>query len=231
MSKNLILVPGLLCSHDLWLDQIGEFEEDYDLSLFDHTQHDNMPDMVQSFLKDAPDSFNLAGLSMGGYISFEIIRQAGDRVEKLVLLDTNARAYRDPQIKMCEEQIKKAETEDIRVIQEDLLEFLIHPDHAGDQELCGRILDMATEIGTESFIMQQKALMNRPDSRDFLPKITCPTLIICGEQDSVTPPKVHEEMVGLLPDAQLHIIPHCGHLSTMEKPEIVNGLMRDFLNS
>ncbi len=116
MSKNLVLIPGLLCSHDLWRDQIAEFEQEYDLWLFDHMSHDNLPDMVADFLKDAPEKFNLAGLSMGGYIAFEMMRQAGDRVERLILLDSNARADRQPQIEMREQLIRRAGREDIRLI-------------------------------------------------------------------------------------------------------------------
>ena len=231
MSKNLILVPGLLCNHDMWLDQIGEFEEDFDLTLFDHTRHDSLPDMVSAFLAEAPDSFNLAGLSMGGYIAFEIMRQAASRVEKLILLDTNARADRQPQIDMREDLIRRAGEEDIRVIAQELIEYLIHPDHMSDKELCDRILDMASDVGAEAFQQQQRALIGRPDSRDFLPSIICPTLIICGEQDAMTPPKVHQEMAELIPGATFHQIADCGHLSTMEKPEQVNQLMKDFLKS
>ncbi len=231
MSKNLILVPGLLCSHDLWLDQIDEFEEDYDISLFDHTQHDNLPDMVKSFLEDAPDRFNLAGLSMGGYIAFEVMRQAGGRVEKLILLDSNARADREPQIEMRQTLINRVGMEDIRIIAQELTEFLILPDRRSDEELCDRILDMASEVGAEAFQRQQQALIVRPDSREFLPNIICPTLIICGEQDVLTPPKVHQEMADLIPGAVFHQIADCGHLSTMERPNKVNQLMRAFLES
>lgn len=229
MSRNLILIPGLLCNHDLFLDQIGEFEEDFDLSLFDHSTHDNLPDMVRVFLKDAPDSFNLCGLSMGGYMAFEVMRQAGSRVAKLILLDTNARSDRAPQVAAREELIQRAEVGDIRQIAGELTEYLIHPDRLSDQELCDRIRDMAADIGAAGFIRQQKALIKRPDSRGALPDITCPTLIICGEQDLLTPPKVHHEMADLIPNSELHIIPGCGHLSTMECPDKVNKLMREFL--
>jgi len=229
MSKNLILVPGLLCNHDLWLDQIGAFEEDFDLSLFDHTQRDNLPDMVRDFLAEAPDKFNLAGLSMGGYIAFEVMRQAPERVEKLILLDTNARADRAPQIDMREALIMRAGKEDIRSIAQELTEYLIHPDRLNDADLCERILDMASDVGAEAFQRQQRALIKRPDSRDLLPGIICPVLIICGAQDCLTPPKVHQEMADLIPGAHYHQILHCGHLSTMEQPEEVNALMREFL--
>jgi len=229
MNGNLVLVPGLLCSHDLWLDQIGEFEEDYDLMIFDHTQYDNLLDMVRHFLADAPEKFNLAGLSMGGYIAFEIMRQAPQRVAKLILLDTNARADRQPQIDMRDALIKRAAAEDIRSIAQELIPYLIHPDRLNDTELCERILDMASEVGAEGFQRQQRALIARPDSREALPGIACPTLIICGEDDRLTPPKVHQEMADLIPGAQYHLIPNCGHLSTMECPEEVNGLMRAFL--
>lgn len=229
MTKNLILIPGLLCSHDLWLDQIGEFEEDFEITLFDHTGHDNLSDMVSDFLKDAPDYFHLAGLSMGGYLAFEVMRQARARVEKLILLDSNARADRAPQIEMRRDLIRRAGDEDIRTIARELIPYLIHPDRMTDAALGERILDMASEVGGEAFQRQQRALITRPDSRAFLPDIACPTLIICGAEDALTPPKVHQEMADLIPGATFHQIADCGHLSTMERPEAVNELMRAFL--
>lgn len=229
MSKNLILIPGLLCNHDLWRAQISAFEEDFELMVVDHTTHDNLPDMAADFLRDAPETFHLAGLSMGGYLAFEIIRQASARVESLMLLDTNARADRPAQVEGREELIRRVEVEDIQDIARELTPHLIHPDRLNDAELCARILDMAADVGAAGFQRQQRALINRPDSRADLPGITCPTLIICGMQDALTPPKVHQEMADLIPGAQLHQIDHCGHLSSMEQPGKVTTLMRKFL--
>lgn len=229
MTSNLILVPGLLCSHDLWVDQIGEFEDDFDMVIFDHTSHDNLPDMVRDFLADAPERFHLAGLSMGGYVAFELLRQAADRVESLILLDTNARADRPEQVAGRQQLIERADKEDIREIAKDLLPVLVHPDRLRDEEICDRIVDMAVEVGAEAFQRQQKALIRRPDSRDFLTTIKCPTLIICGAQDALTPLKVHQEMADLIPGAELHVVDDCGHLSSMERPEEINRLMRNFL--
>jgi len=231
MRENLVLVPGLLCHHDLWRDQICAFEEDFNLIIFDHTRQDNLPDMVCDFLTDAPETFNLAGLSMGGYIAFEIMRQAAIRVKKLILLGTNARADRLSQVQMREALITRAGEEDIRSIAEELTEYLIHPSRLKDADLCERILDMASDVGAEGFKRQQHALIQRPDSRELLSGFTCPALIICGEEDILTPPKVHEEMVNLIAGSHYHPIANCGHLSSMECPEEVNELMRKFLES
>ncbi len=231
MTDNLVFIPGLLCNHDLWFGQIDAFEQDYDLALFDHMSHDNLPDMVSSFLEEAPEKFTLAGLSMGGYIAFEVMRQAAERVEKLILLDTNARADRQPQIDMRQDLIRRAENEDIRLIAKELTEYLIHPDRMNDRNLCDRIVAMAEDVGAGAFQRQQQALITRPDSRDFLAEITCPAIIISGEQDVLTPPKVHQEMAALIPGAVYHRIADCGHLSTMERPEEVNQLMKSFLES
>jgi len=230
MTKNLVLISGLLCTSDLWLDQIGEFEEDYDLMLFDHASHDTIPAMVGAFLQDAPEKFNLAGLSLGGYIALEVMRQAGERVEKLILLDTNARADREPQIEVRRAAITQAETDGVQAFCKEITQHLIHPDRMADKDLGERILDMAEDIGLEGFKNQQLAMISRPDFRDFLPEITCPTLIICGQQDVMTPPKVHQEMADLIPGSQFNLIDNCGHLSTMEQPLMVSRLMRMFLD-
>lgn len=229
MSENLLLVSGLLCSDDLWLDQIGAFEQDFNIMLVDHQSHDCIKDMVTAMLLDAPETFSLAGLSLGGYVAFEVMRQAPERVEKLILLDTNARADNEAQKIQRQQMIEQDANQTMVSLIQTRMHFLVHPDHLSDQNLCQRIEHMAEETGMAAYIRQQKAMLTRPDSRDGLKNINGPTLIICGDKDALTPPKVHQEMADLIAGAEFHIIKNCGHLSSMEKPDEVNRLMTDFL--
>jgi pimeloyl-ACP methyl ester carboxylesterase len=111
-----------------------------------------------------------------------------------------------------------------------LLPLLVHPDRLkGDKKLTTAIVNMAERVGQDAFQRQQKAIMARLDSRDGLRRIKCPTLALCGRQDSLTPVEVHEEMAGTIDHARLAIIEDCGHMSTMEQPQAVTALLRNWL--
>jgi pimeloyl-ACP methyl ester carboxylesterase len=225
----LVLVPGLLCSADLFAPQRDGLAALAQIMVADHTRANNLPAIARSILAAAPPRFALAGLSMGGYIAFEMLRQAPDRITKLALLDTNARADRPDQLKQRHVLIGAAQTIGVRAVQGMLLRFLIHNARLGDRDLTGRILLMADSIGVAAFIRQQQAILGRPDNRTFLAEITCPTTIIVGEQDALTPVKVAEEIHAGITGSTLSIVPNCGHLATLEAPEAVNALLIKWL--
>jgi pimeloyl-ACP methyl ester carboxylesterase len=166
---------------------------------------------------------------MGGYIAFEIIRQAPKRVAKLALLDTNARADRPEQSADRRKLIAMARSEGVRKVQELLLPRLIHPRRLDDGPLVETILRMADDTGLAAFEREQQAIIGRPDNRPLLALIECPTLIIVGADDQMTPVKVAEEMQSGIADSRIEVIPDCGHLSTLERPAIINRLLKEWL--
>ena len=230
-AEPLVLVPGLLCTGDLFADQVVAFSRQRQVLIADHTTADNLPDIARHILDHAPPTFALAGLSMGGYIAFEMLRQAPDRITRLALLDTNARADRPDQMKTRHVLMGAARSIGVRAVQGMLLKFLIHKDRLADRPLTERVLRMADGIGVNAFVRQQLAILGRPDNRPFLKDIKCPTVLIVGAEDALTPVKVHEEMASLMPGARLVVIPHCGHLATMEQPAEVNAVLKDWLGA
>ncbi|MEQ1614524.1 MAG: alpha/beta hydrolase [Hyphomicrobiaceae bacterium] len=230
-AEPLVLVPGLLCSADLFAAQIEALGRDRAVTVADHTTFDNLPDIAHSILRAAPPKFALAGLSMGGYIAFEMLRQAPERITRVALLDTNARADRPDQLKTRHVLMGAARVIGVRAVQGMLLKFLVHKDRLGDRELTARVLLMADGIGVSAFIRQQQAILGRPDNREFLKSIKCPTVLVVGAEDALTPVKVHEEMLGLIAGAKLELIANCGHLSTMERPDEVNRILEKWLSS
>ena len=229
MNNNLVLVPGLLCTRDLYAPQIAALGGGYNIMVGDHTSQDTMAAIADGILEQAPDEFALMGLSMGGYVAFEILRRAPERVTRLCLIDTSARADREEQADQRRALIAMAEKEGLNPIIDILLPLLIHPDRLGDENLTGTIREMMVETGAESFIRQQKAIISRSDAREELPDVNCPTMIIVGQDDGLTPPKVAREMAELIPGARLEIIPDCGHLSTLERPDAVGRIIQDWL--
>jgi len=228
-KTSLVLLPGLLCDRELWRRQIESLGDVASPWVADLTLDDSMAAMARRVLAAAPPDFALAGLSMGGYCALEIMRQAPARVTRLALLDTGARADSPEQTARRRGLIELAEKGDFKGVTPRLLPLFLHPDRLKDAELTGRVTAMAHRVGKEAFLRQQKAIMGRIDSRPYLARIACPTLLLCGRQDQLTPPALHEEMVALIPGALLEVIEDCGHLSTMERPDAVDAALRIWL--
>lgn len=230
MTKSpLILVPGLLCSPDLFSHQIKGLSHISEITVADHTRSSTLPDIARSILATAPPRFALAGLSMGGYVAFEMLRQAPERVTRLALLDTNARGDRPDQTKTRQILLGLGQTLGVRAVQAMLLRYLVHPRRLNDLALMETVLGMAEWTGRPAYERETAAIMGRPDNRAFLKEIKCPTLLIVGAEDAMTPPKVHQEMQAGIAGSRLEVIPDCGHLATLEQPEAVNRLLADWL--
>jgi pimeloyl-ACP methyl ester carboxylesterase len=225
----LILLPGLLCDRQLWLPQIAALADVADAVVPDLTQDDSFGGMARRVLAGAPPRFALAGLSMGGYVAQEIMRQAPDRVMRLALLDTSARADLPEQAQRRRDLIELSKRGQFHGVTPTLLPNLIHPDRLADTALVKTITDMADTVGAEGFRRQETAILGRGDGRPDLPRIAVPTLVVVGREDRLTPVKVAEEMAALMPRSRLEIIEHCGHLTTLERPDAVNAAMREWL--
>lgn len=231
MSESLpvVLIPGLLDSARLYAAQIPELWRCGPVMVADHTRDDSMGAIARRILANAPPRFALAGLSMGGYISFEILRQAPARVAKLALLDTSARADTPEATAMRRAQMALASAGRLDEVVEQQLPRLLHPLRRNDPQLREINRLMAEEVGPEAFIRQQTAIMGRPDSRPTLATVSCPTLVLVGEQDELTPPERAAEMAHGIRAAQLVTVPECAHLSTLERPREVTRALLDWL--
>lgn len=226
----LILLPGTLCDQTLWHHQLDHLADIAEMSVGDLTQHDSVAKMARSVLRSAPERFALAGLSLGGIVAFEIMRQAPERVTKLALLDTNPRPIRPTQIPIWQSYVRLATNGQFGdITARHLLPGLIHPDRQQDKSLTTAIEQMADNIGPEAFVRQARAVTTRPDSRPGLPHIACPTLVVVGRQDALCSLDLHEEIAGAIPKATLVIVEQCGHLSSLERPQAVTALLRYWL--
>jgi pimeloyl-ACP methyl ester carboxylesterase len=230
-SLPLVLVPGLLCSARLYASQVEALWSFGQVAVADHRRDADMAEIAARILRDAPPRFALAGLSMGGYIAFAMMRLAPERITKLALLDTSARPD-TPESKVGREKfIALAEAGKLNDIVETLTPRFLHKNHANNELLKKIVRDMAVETGAEAFVRQTKAIMMRPDSRPLLPEIRCSTLVLVGEGDQLTPPELAKEIAGGISGAKLVVVPGCGHLSTLEKPDAVNAAMADWLSA
>ena len=225
----LVLLPGLLCDEKLWAPQIQALSDMADCQVADLTRHESVTEMAAAALAEAPARFALAGLSMGGYVAQEIMRQAPERVLKLALLDTSPRADSEEQMVRRRGLIELAQKGRFKGVTPRLLPLLIHPDRQEDEKLTSIIFEMAEHVGMGGFIRQQKAIMGRPDGRADLAKIKVPALVLCGRQDALTPLEIHKEIAAGIAGSRLVIVEESGHLPTLERPAEVNMAMREWL--
>jgi pimeloyl-ACP methyl ester carboxylesterase len=225
----VVLVPGLNCSARLYAEQIPSLWQFGPVTVADHRRDDSMAAIARRILADAPPRFALAGLSMGGYIAFEILRQAAARVAKLALLDTGAGVEVPERTAQRKPLIGLAQSGRFAEITDDQFPLLVHRKRHGDTVLKAQVRAMNAETGPEAYCRQQHAIIGRPDSRPGLAAISCPTLVLVGDEDELTPPALAREMAAGIRGARLVVVPECGHLSTMEWPQAVTQALLDWM--
>lgn len=225
----LILLPGLLCDAGLWAHQTRHLSDIAAPWVADLSQDESVEAMAARVLAEAPPSFALGALSMGGYVAFAILRAAPHRVSRLALLDSSAWPDTHEQATRRKILMQLAQRGQFKGVTPRLLPLLVHPDRIAEQPLADEVMAMAERVGLDAFLRQQRAIMTRPDSRPELGRISVPTMVICGRQDALTPLERSQEIAAGIKGARLAVIEECGHLSTMERPQAVTALLRLWL--
>lgn len=227
--EPVVLIPGLLCTEILFAPQIVALA-DRPILVGDHRSHDTMAAIAAHILAQAPERFALAGLSMGGYIALEIMKTAPERVTRLALLDTTAQPDTPAQTESRLKLIGLAENGGFDQVGETLYPLFVHENRAGDKVLKDTVLEMARDTGSEAFVRQQRAIMGRDDARPRLAAIACPTVVIVGDGDRLTPVEKAREIHEGIAGSSLEIVPGCGHLSTLESPEVVTRVLKSWIS-
>ncbi|HJQ59980.1 MAG TPA: alpha/beta fold hydrolase [Vineibacter sp.] len=228
-TPSLVLCPGLLCDGRVFAPQIEALGTRADCHVADVAGHDSVSRIAAEVLAAAPPRFALLGFSMGGYVAFEILRQASARVTRLALLDTSARPDTPEQTAQRQALLRLAQIGQFKGVTPRLLPRLVHPSRIKDATVTAPIMAMADSIGHDGFLRQQTAIMARPDSRPLLGSIVVPTLVLCGRDDQLTPPALSEEIAAAVPAARLVLIDTCGHVAPLERPDAVNAAIEVWL--
>ena len=212
------MIPGLVANHRMWLETADYLSDIANCHIAGLAPLDSLSEMAHLILREAPDRFALAGWSMGGYLAFEILRQAEHRVTHLALMSTNALPEaRD--VALRRRMMKRdAETKGYLTMIENITPRFLHPESVRDGRAARVMRQQAREVGFHAFLQHQQAMINRADNRDIARNISCPTVVMVGDQDIVTPVSGHEELTELIPDAGLSVVPGCGHMITLENP-------------
>ena len=221
------------CAHltdeRLYAAQVAALDANYECKVFAFRDQDSLAGMADELLAKTPARFTLIGLSLGGYLAFEIVRRELPRLERLILIDTTAAADHSARRAGRLADIAKVREGGIDGLIPELPARWLHPEHVQRADLTGLMADMARSIGARGQINQQSAMLARPDSHADLERLRVPTLLVCGREDPVTPVSDHEAMAARVPGVRLEIIDKCGHLSTIEQPEIVNRVLKNWL--
>jgi pimeloyl-ACP methyl ester carboxylesterase len=229
MAEPIVLIPGLLLTARFYTEQLPALWRFGPVTIADHTRADSVAAIAEQILATAPPRFALAGLSMGGYLAFEIMRREPDRVTRLALLDTSARPDTPEQTQARRELMELAAAGRFDEVAEHLLPLFVHPDRLADEPLCATVREMAQATGPEAFVREETAIIGRPDSRPDLAAIRCPTLVLVGDSDALTLPEWSAEIAAGIDGARLVTVADCGHLTPIERPEQVTQALVEWL--
>ena len=224
---TLVLIPGLAADASMWQAQLVALERWNPVVTDVHMRHDTIAAMAQALLDAHPGPLVLCGASMGGMIAMETARQAPERIRGLALLGTNARPESDDMRALREAAIALFAQGRVAEVIEPNVALAFHPDNAA--ALAPAYLEFVLKAGAVQLIRQNRAVIGRPDARLHLRDIRCPTLVMCGDSDKLTPPECSREIAGLVPGAELVMLARCGHMLTMEQPEAVNATLHAWL--
>lgn len=224
----VVLIPGLLCSSEIFAAQIPALWPSGPVTVASTLEGQTIGEVAASILRNAPPRFALAGISMGGYICLEIMRQARSRVSKLALIDTSARPDTIQQTDARLRTLAQAQAHFMAVALLEL-ESLLHPLRRGDPDIIDINRRMVRTVGLEGYERQLKIAISRPDSRPFLSAIEVPTMMLVGDSDPLTPPAYSQEIASAVCGAKLKVVPDCGHLSPIERPGQVSEALEDWI--
>jgi len=225
------LFPGLMCDESLWAAQSPGLSDLAEIVVPEFRGFDSLSAMAESAIREAPRRFSVVGHSMGGRVALEAWRIAGERIERLALLDTGVAPRASGEGLKRRRLIELAHREGMGAVARAWIPGMVQPDRLVDELLMVEMTAMIRRCTVEDFELQQNALLDRPDASSLLPGITCPTLVACGRQDEWAPPAQHQEMAAGIARSTFEVIENCGHMSPMERPAELTELLRAWLEA
>ena len=211
----LMLLPAMGSDGQLWARQIVDLAAVAQVEFGDLSQDDTLSAMAARVLAAAPPRFAVAGVSLGGYVAMEMVRQAPDRIERIALFGTRGSMDVRPRT----------------VVGQGLLATAPHADPRLTAIVAGPAQAMADRVGQTVFERQQRALLARPDLSEAIAAIHVPTLVAVGDRDRICTPDDARALAGRIPGAQFHLLRACGHLAPLERPGEVTAVLRQWLSA
>lgn len=225
-----------MCDRAVWEAQAQALSDIADGQVVEWDErHTSLTAMAEAVLESAFEKFALAGHSMGGRVAFEVYRRAPERITRLAVMNTGTAPLAFGEAGVSEKRdrmrlVDIAFQQGIQAMAREWLKGMIPPYRQNDEPLVSAIIQMFERKTPEIFLIQQEALLSRPDARPVLAQIACPTLVLTGADDQWSGPARHEEIAVGIAGSKLVIVPRCGHMSTMERPAELAAAMREWLS-
>jgi pimeloyl-ACP methyl ester carboxylesterase len=230
-SLPLVLIPGRMSTHTSWAEQIEAFSPTRTVIVPDrHHRMRSMQAMARAVAEELPERFDLAAWSMGGYILLELYPAIRERVRRLVLIATSARPETEESRLVRLDGLEQAMREGLAGVQSQTMAKAVFDSSQVPEGFIERMNASALGLGLGALQAQVAAIVARRDQRSMLATIDCPTLIIVGDKDTVTPVDCALELARGIAGSHLHILSGVGHCPPFERRDIVNQLMFEFLD-
>jgi pimeloyl-ACP methyl ester carboxylesterase len=224
----------MICDAAFWSAQVRDLSDISVPRVTEFGALESFEAMADKVLSEAPESFALAGHSMGGRVAQEVYRKAPHRVVKLALLATDYRGHVNEGARAAEEarrngMIAKVKTDGMESFAQGWVKMVVAPANMSNRALVDDVVTMMVRQTLEMLAAQTLAGLTRPDYTDMLPRVACPTLVMSGDADTLRPVSLHEEMAARIPNSRLVVIPDSGHMVAMEQPKRVTDALREWL--
>ncbi|MFH1805667.1 MAG: alpha/beta hydrolase [Pseudomonadota bacterium] len=232
---TVMFLPGMLADHRLWLPGLDYLHHLVGAGVIvpvfpDFTDCETVEAMAERVLENAPARFAIVGMSMGGYVAFELMRRVPDRISHLMLVNTQAGAD-DAKTRRRRQMLAQivGTHRPFQGVSGAVLDDMLHPEHRHDAGIIKTLSVMADDLGVAVYRRQQRAVALRRDCRDILPDLTMPCAIVGGLADKITPPVAQQIMADAIPMAQMTMVAGAGHYVPLECPDIFAGILADLL--
>ena len=223
------MVPGMMCDERIFSPQIEALSQNLEVTIADISNFSSVRELASDVLKKAPKKFSLLGHSMGGIVAMEIYSQEPNRIEKLILMDTNPKAELDEVKLKREPQIREVNKGKLLEVMRDEMKPNYLAESENKRSVLNVCMDMALKLGPDVFINQSRALQSRLDQQNTIQSIKIPVLIMCGSEDKLCPVERHEMMHNMITDSDLKIINNAGHMPTLEQPRETTEVIKEWL--
>jgi pimeloyl-ACP methyl ester carboxylesterase len=223
------MVPGMMCDERIFSPQIEELSKNLEVTIADISSFSSVRELASDVLKKAPKNFTLLGHSLGGIVAMEIFSQEPNRIDKLILMDTNPKAELEEVKSKREPQIRDVREGKLLNVMRDEMKPNYLAESENQESVLTTCMDMALSLGPDVFINQSRALQTRADQQSNIQSINIPVLIMCGLEDKLCTVERHEMMHNMINNSELKIINNAGHMPTLEQPKETTEVLKEWL--